>query len=193
MMGFVFLALLLLYLWQTIRWARLKNNNANNHAQATESPTDNLATLLLKLLAGIALVVVSSRILIPAVQETALRINVPDSIIGATLVAFGTSLPELVTAITAVKKGHGELAVGNVIGADILNVLFVAGAAASVTKGGLIAPSHFFAVLFPAMLFVLIIFRAGVFFSKEKLQRPIGAILLGTYVLVTVISYRHLL
>ena len=48
----------------------------------------------------------------------------PKHIISATLVAFGTSLPELVTAITAVRRGHGELAVGNIIGADILNVLF---------------------------------------------------------------------
>jgi cation:H+ antiporter len=191
-MGFIFLGLLLVYLWQSIRWARQNNNSALDEVESKKAPTEAPFLLFLKLLAGMAIVVISSRLLIPAVQETAIRINVPDSIIGATLVAFGTSLPELVTAMTAVKKGHGELAIGNVIGADILNVLFVAGAAASVTRGGLNAPVHFFTVLFPAMLFILIIFRVGVYFSKEKLQRPFGAILLGTYVLVTVVSYRHL-
>jgi cation:H+ antiporter len=69
------------------------------------------------------------------VEVTALRIGIPKSIIAATLVAFGTSLPELVTAITAARKGHGELAVGNIIGADILNVLFVVGVSAAVTPG----------------------------------------------------------
>ena len=72
------------------------------------------------------------------------RIGVPKHIISATLVAFGTSLPELVTAITAVRRGHGELAVGNIIGADILNVLFVAGVSASATPGGLQADGQFF-------------------------------------------------
>ena len=80
---------------------------------------------MMKLLGGIILVVVSSKVLIPTVEVTALRIGIPQSIIAATLVAFGTSLPELVTAVTAVRKGHGELAVGNIVGADILNVLLL--------------------------------------------------------------------
>ena len=102
----------------------------------------------------------------------------------------GTSLPELVTAVTAARRGHGELAVGNVIGADILNVLFVAGAAAAVTSGGLGAPVHFFRLLFPTMLFILIVFRVGVFISGDKLKRPFGVILIGAYILVTILSYK---
>ena len=147
--------------------------------------------VLVKLIGGVVLVVIASRLLIPAVQEIATRLEVPESIIAATLVAFGTSLPELVTAVTAARKGHGELAVGNVIGADILNVLFVTGAAASVTPGGLSAPSHFFRVLFPAMLGVLIVFRIGVVLSKDKLKRPFGVILLAVYVAATLLSYAH--
>ena len=138
------------------------------------------------------MVVVSSKLLIPLVRETALRLAVPESIIGATLVAFGTSLPELVTAVTAVRKGHGALAVGNVIGADILNVLFVAGAAAAVTPGGLMAPAHFFRLLFPAMLLVLAVFRIGVLTSGTHLKRPFGIVLLAAYTAVTLISYRHI-
>jgi cation:H+ antiporter len=96
----------------------------------------------------------------------------------------------LITALTAVRKGYGELAVGNVIGADILNVLFVAGAAASVSKGGLVAPGHFFELLFPAMLLVLLIFRIGIgFSSKGTLSRRFGLVLLTVYVLVTYLSY----
>ena len=115
--------------------------------------------------------------------------EVPDSIIAATLVAFGTSLPELITAVTAARRGHGDLAIGNVVGADILNVLFVAGAAAAVTPRGLAAGPHFFVVLFPAMLLILVVFRLGVIFSGEHLKRPFGYILLGAYAVYMVVSY----
>ena len=88
--------------------------------------------ILLKLAAGAVLVIGSSKILIPVVQEIALRLHIPETIIAATLIAFGTFLPELITAVTAARKGHGDLAIGNIIGADILNVLFVIGASAAV-------------------------------------------------------------
>ena len=105
------------------------------------------------------------------------------------LVAFGTSLPELVTAITSVRKGHGALALGNIIGADILNVLFVAGMAASVTPGGLVADEHFFRILFPAMLAILIIFRLAIMFSRDTLGKGVGVLLLGVYLVATYASY----
>jgi cation:H+ antiporter len=152
---------------------------------------DKALAILLRGSGGLLLVLLSSKILIPAVQDTAVRLSVPESIIGATLIAFGTSLPEFVTAITAVRKGYGELAVGNIIGADILNVLFVAGAAASVTRGGLVAQPFFFQLLFPAMLLILVVFRLGVFFSKKELKRGFGVVLLSVYALVTFLTYRY--
>jgi cation:H+ antiporter len=188
-MGIIFLVLLVLYIWKSLTWVK--------RGQTREDPFDTVLPIdaagnvwiLVKLGLGIFMVVASSRLLIPAVQEAAVRLHVPDSIIAATLVAFGTSLPELVTALTAVKKGHGELAVGNIIGADILNVLFVSGAAAAVTPGGLQAEADFFRFLFPAMLLILIIFRLGIFIFRDRLKRPFGFLLLGIYVIVTIIGY----
>lgn len=179
-MGFVFLVLLLVYIMLTIGWNK---GEAAVEGKTVFGPNSSreMAMTLLKLIAGIGLVVISSKVLIPVVSEIALRLEVPQSIIAATLVAFGTSLPELVTALTAIRKGHGELAVGNVIGADILNVLFVAGAAAAVTPKGLEASAGFFTYLFPFMLGVLLIFRMGIFLSSEKLGRPFGFLLLVTY------------
>ena len=147
------------------------------------------AVIVLKLIGAVALVVISARILIPAVEEAATRLHVPESIIAATLVAFGTSLPELITAVTAARRGHGDLAVGNIIGADILNVLFVAGAAAAVTPNGLMASGHFFIVLFPLMLLILLVFRLGIIFSDEYLKRPFGFILLAAYGFYLFVSY----
>jgi cation:H+ antiporter len=94
-----------------------------------------------------------------------------------------------VTAVTAVRKGHGELAIGNIIGADILNVLFVAGLAAAVTPDGLFADKIFFSLQFPAMLFILLCFRVGIKTSSNGyLGRRTGFLLLGTYLVYIAIT-----
>jgi cation:H+ antiporter len=183
--GIAFVVMLLLYLWFSIRWA--KTTAASGDSQQEDSA--GWFSILLKISLGIAMVIISSKILIPTAQETALRLSVPKGIIAATLVAFGTSLPEFVTAITAVRKGYGEIALGNIIGADILNVLLVSGLSAAVTPGGLVASSEFFLLLFPAMLAILAVFRIGIAFSGNTLSRPFGALLLGIYVTITILSY----
>jgi cation:H+ antiporter len=188
MAGLGFLGLLVIYLWLSIRWTRGGSTSSLSDGTGMED-TGSTWVALVKLIAGIGIVVGSSWILIPAVHEAAVRLHIPESIIAATLVAFGTSLPELVTAVTAARRGHGELAVGNVVGADILNVLFVAGAAAAVTAGGLPASSYFFRLLFPAMLVVLVVFRCGIFLSGSTLKWPFGVVLIGMYIAVTALSY----
>lgn len=190
--GFLFLLLLTIYLFLSVRWSRqqpVAGGLGGEAGTSTASEQSSTPFVVLKLMTAIVLVVGASTVLIPAIREAATRSGVPEGIIAATMVAFGTSLPELVTAVAAARQGHGELAVGNVIGADILNVLFVAGAAAAVTSGGLFAPGYFFSFYFPAMLFVLIIFRVGAMMSGDQLRRPFGVVLLGTYLLVTLLSY----
>lgn len=183
-MGFVFLALLVVY---TV--ALIKGAKGTSEEEGGEDTGESMLIIVLKLILGVLLVIISSKVLIPAVQELALRFNIPQTVIAATLVAFGTSLPELITGITAAKKGHGDLAIGNVIGADILNVLFVIGASAAVTPGGLTVDPRFFYLLFPAMLFVLAVFRGSAILSKNSLKRPVGAVLLAAYLAVTILSY----
>ncbi|MDE0317800.1 MAG: sodium:calcium antiporter [Candidatus Poribacteria bacterium] len=186
-MGFVFVVLLGLYIWQSIRWAGSTTPDPEDQEKASSGGSSTFLTLL-KLIGSIAIVVISAQILIPTVSVLAIRFKVPESIISLTLVAFGTSLPELVTAITAVRRGHGELAVGNIIGADILNVLFVAGVSAAATKGGLIAEAHFFQFAFPAMLFILLVFRFGIFVSGSQLKRPFGVVLVAVWLVVIILS-----
>lgn len=186
--GFLFLGLLVIYIWKSIQWAKKGEGIEHEETHVDEART---GMVFFKLVAGVALVIISSKILIPTVEETAIRLAVPEPIIAATLVAFGTSLPELVTVVTSVLRGHGALALGNVIGADILNVLFVAGAAAAVTPNGLYADPRFFQLLFPGMIFILLVFRFSVIFSGKELRRWPGFLLVGTYILVTVLSYSH--
>lgn len=186
--GFLLMGLLAAYLYLSVRWSRDRRSEAEHESHDVSSAW----LAILKLIAAVAVVVVSARLLIPAVNEAALRLSVPESVIAATLVAFGTSLPELVTAVTAARRGHGEIAVGNVIGADILNVLFVVGAAASVTPAGLEAGQNFFTVLFPAMLFILIVFRVGVIVSGDILRRSFGYVLIAAYLVYMVLGYYFL-
>jgi len=185
--GFVFIGLLVLYLVITVRWSKDSGEDIQEGIENTDD--SKIIFVLLKLGAGVALIILASKILIPTVEVTALRIGIPQSIIAATLVAFGTSLPELVTAVTAARHGHGDLAIGNVIGADILNVLFVVGAAASVTPGGLPIPGYFFKLQFPSMMLILLVFRLITLFAKKEIKRIHGVILLGMYIAYTVISY----
>jgi cation:H+ antiporter len=191
--GVAFLLALVVYIWLSIRWTRAELVNAVL-AEHEEDIAAATPVVIAKLLGALVLVVGSATALIPAVEEAARRMDVPDSIIAATMVAFGTSLPELVTAVAAARRGHGELAVGNVIGADILNVLFVSGAAAAVTAGGLEAGPRFFALLFPVMMFVLLVFRIGVVFSGSAMRKPFGFALLAAYAVYLVLGYwgRHI-
>jgi cation:H+ antiporter len=189
--GFFFLALLVLYLWASVKWAKLAGSTSHGEDKnkSNETESANVTLIVLKLIGGIIGVVLSANIVIPGVSILAERIGIPTSIIAGTVVAFGTSLPELTTAIKAARRGHGDLAVGNIIGADILNALFVAGAAAAVTSDGLDVTPVFFQIMFPAMLFVLIVFRIGIFTSKEHLSKGFGFVLIGTYLVYLVVSF----
>ena len=132
--GFLFVGLLVLYILWSIRSSHAATTDP--HLEEAPRAKHNLVWSIGKLALAVAIVLVSSSFLIATASELAERLHVPPSIVAATLVAFGTSLPELMIALTATLKGQGELAVGNIIGADILNVLFVAGTATAVTAGG---------------------------------------------------------
>ncbi|PKM49395.1 MAG: sodium:calcium antiporter [Firmicutes bacterium HGW-Firmicutes-7] len=188
-MGFVLLALLVLYIYISIKWAK----NSSEISPDIHEEKSPIFIQIVKLFSGIAVIIISSKILIPSVEITALRIGIPQGVIAATIVAFGTSLPELMTAISSVRKGHGELAIGNIIGADILNVLFVVGAAASVTSKGLTVPLDFFYLQIPTMIIILLVFR---FFAKSKnnlIDKKEGMVLLLLYLVYLVLNFTWLI
>lgn len=185
-MGIIFLVLLVLYIFISIRWSKTGHSTESDELHEDQKP---FILQLLFLAIGITMVILSSNVLIPAVEITAIRVGIPQSIIAATLVAFGTSLPELVTAITAVRKGHGELAVGNVIGADILNVLFVVGSSAAVTAGGLHVASEFYKLQIPTMILIVGLFRV---FSTRKegvLSAKSGFIMVTIYIAYLILNF----
>lgn len=185
-MGWGLVLLLIFYIYFSIKWARQAPTEFDKIAVGHSDP---IYKQVIMLFIGIFIVILSSKVLIPTVEISAFRVGIPQSVIAATLVAFGTSLPELITAITAVRKGHGELAVGNIIGADILNVLFVVGLSASVTRGGLLVPVEFYKLQFPTMMIILVAFRI---FAKSKdhvISTKEGIFLAGIYVIYIILNY----
>ena len=192
-MGWIFVVLLACYMYISFHWAK-ESMKGGEQKPVEEKKQKPLWLLLAWLAAGIAVVVLSSKVLIPAVEVSAIKIGIPQSIIAATLVAFGTSVPELVTAITAVRKGHGELAAGNIIGADILNVLFVLGVAAAVTPSGIRVPVEFYYLQFPTMLLVLGIFRFCSTRQRSVITRVQGAVLFIFYAAYIILNFtlRHI-
>jgi len=145
-----------------------------------------LRRALLVFSVGAVLVLIGSQLLSRNAVVLAERAGVSPILIGLTLVAFGTSLPELVTAITAARKGVPELSLGNIIGANILNVTLVTGTAASIAPLKLDRWTQ--AYSFPAMvaMFILLIVlgRLG-----KRLSRRDGFILLGFYALYLTILF----
>lgn len=185
-MGFIFIALLVGYIYISMKWAK---TSGVDEGVTLEEGTSPIYIQILKMVFGMILIIISSRVLIPSVEITAGRVGIPEAVIAATLVAFGTSLPELITAITAVRKGHGELAVGNIIGADILNVLFVVGSAAAVTSSGLHVPESFYYLQIPTMLLVLIIFRIFSTNKRSVISKKEGFLLFAFYAVYLVLNF----
>lgn len=182
--GFLFLLLLLGYMIFQIK----KGNAEPNATTQSHEPLPPIAQIVIKLILGFFFIGLSSECLIVSASEIAARLDIPDSIVAVTLVALGTSLPELSTAIISVRKGHGEIAIGNVVGADILNVLLVAGASAAVTPQGLEVEPLFFKQAFPIMLVMVLTLRFALSASKNFIPKKYGFILLGLYTLMSYLN-----
>lgn len=187
--GILFLILLGVYMYMTYVWAKQGADEANHGEAEDDSEMSGYGICFLCLFGGLALVVIGARVLVPSAAEIAVRLGVPQDVIAATMVALGTSLPELMTAITAVRKGHPEIMVGNVVGADVLNCLFVIGAAAAAKP--LAVPQNFFLFHFPTMLIILYSFRFFIFRNNSKgyFNRMQGAWLLGLYLTYVILQY----
>ena len=136
--GIVLLCLFVVYM--VVNVINMKRNPASDEdedeALECELPEENSKLGLLKdigILIGSALVIaLGADLLVKSATTIAEALNVPQTIISLTIVALGTSLPELVTAITALTKGHGALSLGNIIGANIFNLVLVSGAAITI-------------------------------------------------------------
>lgn len=152
-----------------------------------EEENNSLVKDIILLIVGAALITVGANLLVDNGTILATELGVPESVIALTLVALGTSLPELVTAITSLAKGHGALSLGNIIGANLFNLVLVSGVSVTLapfrvpaekTIGGMNAS---FVVDLPLMFLVMLIMTIPPL-VKGKLYRVQGILLLLLYV-----------
>lgn len=125
--GLILIALFVIYLLYLLRMAK------NNPEETEESKPLKLWQALLATAVGLALIVLGSDFAVNAASEIARMLGLSERFIGLTIVALGTSLPELFTSVTAARKGNADIAVGNIVGSNIFNILFVVGLSSMVT------------------------------------------------------------
>jgi len=134
---------------------------------------------------GVALLVLGSQWLVSAAVTIATAMGVSELVIGLTIIAAGTSMPEVATSVVAAIRGQRDIAVGNVVGSNIFNILSVLGLTAIVAPGGLAVSAAAINFDFPVMLAVAVA-CLPIFFSGYVIERWEGALFLGYYVAYTV-------
>ena len=176
--------------------AELEAQSGEDHTvESKEAGTkDSLLKDIVLLVVGAIIIAIGASLLNENAQTIARECGVSEKVIGLTIVALGTSLPELVTAFTSLIKGHGSLSLGNIIGANLFNLVLVSGVSVTlnpfdVPVSGYIAGINSSLVLdIPVMLGVMLILTIPTLI-KQKLSRWQGILLLGTYVAYTVLLF----
>ena len=170
-------------------WTERREGAAAAHARETEEvhhlPRTYGLTLAF-LIGGLAGVILGSHLLLEGAVSVARALGVSEAVIGLTLVAVGTSLPELATAVVAAYRRHPELALGNVLGANMFNILGVMGTVSLVTR--LEVPTKIIDFDLWVMLGVTMFFVAWMIFTR-RLGRPMAVAFLAVYGAYVAVQY----
>ena len=186
-MGLVMLSIFVCYMVLTVRNG-MKNPDEAEHEEEEEGKQRTLLVELALLVIGAAVIAVGADLLVEHGQIIAIGLGVPETVVALLFVALGTSLPELVTTITSLRSGHASLGVGNVIGANVFNLVLVSGVAVSLAPFDVPCENTLLntglnmslVLEIPVMLGVMALMIFPTFASK-KLARWQGIALLGIY------------
>ena len=167
-----------------IRESRREARSKMEHKSITAPRRSPLIDLLF-IVAGLALLIFGSRFLVDSAIFIASRLGVSDLVIGLTIIAAGTSLPEVATSILASIRGERDIAVGNVVGSNIFNILFILGITVVVGEKGIDVPDSAIQFDIPVMVAVAVA-CLPIFFTGRKLDRWEGLVFLAYYVVYTI-------
>lgn len=191
--GVVLVVLLVLYLTFVVWQARRSSYMITREYEAGYAETGTevhggIVTRLVILVAGLLIMVLGARLLVSSASEIARSLGVSELVIGLTIVSIGTSAPELATSIIASYRGQRDIAVGNVVGSNIFNILFVLGTTAVVSPKALVVSPQALAFDIPFMCAVMLV-CLPVFFAGSAVRRWEGLLFLAYYVVYTVYLY----
>ena len=194
-MGIVYLCVFVGYMiLSTVQMKKHPELADDGEEEAAEDTAKPLWKELALLVVGAAAIALGARFLVDNGTLIAAALGVPDSVIGLTMVALGTSLPELITAITSLIKGHGALSLGNVIGANLFNIILVSGMAITISPFAVPAEKTIagfnssLVVDLPVMFAVMAILCLPPL-KSGKLRRYQGVVLLAIYAAFTVYQF----
>lgn len=173
--GVILWALFIVYLLYLLRMAKKGQDVIEDVPELSEKDTP--LRMILMVLIGAALIVWGADITVDAATELAKIFGMSDRLIGLTIVALGTSLPELVTSVTAAIKGKADIAVGNIVGSNVFNILFVVGTTALITPVTYSASFMVDSIVAVATMVLLLI----CVLPKKKLGRVGGIVMLAGY------------
>ena len=179
--GIVLLIAFTMYILSLIKQAR--DNKDNKEESDDEKQRNIFITVTLGILGTIA-IVVGGNMVVNSASEIALKLGMSENLIGLTIVALGTSLPEFVTSVMATKKGELEIAIGNIIGSNIFNILLILGVAS------LISPMLVSIVAICDVMFMVFTVTLFIFLTvKEKeLNKKSGILLIMMYIVYLIIT-----
>lgn len=172
--GIVFVALMAIFMVYLIYTAK---KGESDDEQTVVEKNDTMIKLIIFVALGGVCIVLGSNVTVEAASFIAGEFGMTERLIGLTIVAFGTSLPELVTSATAAKRGKVDIAIGNIVGSNIFNILFVVGISAVITP--ITFEKAFFkdsivAIAAAVLLFICVI-------KDKKLKRSGGIVMLSCY------------
>lgn len=190
--GLILLALFAIYMITTVRQMTSKPVDAASEETAAE--TEPLSKELLLLVAGAVLIAIGANLLVDNGTRIAQALGVPESVIALTFVALGTSLPELVTAITSLIKGHSALSLGNIVGANLFNLVLVSGVSValapfSIPQTAQIAGHNASLVMDIPVMFAVMLLLTVPALLRGKLSRVQGIVLLAIYAVFCAIQF----
>lgn len=176
----IFISLFVAFFVYLILLSKKGENDAGDDVP-TLTEKDTIPKMILFIIIGLAAIVLGSDFTVTGATEIAKALSVDDRIIGLTIVAFGTSLPELVTSVTAARKHQADIAIGNVVGSNIFNILFVIGLAGIFSPNPINFESTFIIDGIVSVTAVVILWL--LVFKNKKLNKIGGIIMLVTYAL----------
>jgi len=173
--GAILWVLMIVYLLYLLRMAKKGQDVVEDVPELTEKDTP--LRLILSIIIGGGLIVWGADVTVDAATELANIFEMDERLIGLTIIAFGTSLPELVTSVTAAIKGKTDIAVGNIVGSNIFNILFVVGTAALITP--VVYSADFLVDSIVAVVAMVLLLVCVL--PKKKLGRLGGLVMLAGY------------
>ncbi|WP_226645882.1 calcium/sodium antiporter [Mesobacillus subterraneus] len=178
--GIILLLFFMIFLYYIIEIAL--NNREPASAVAADTSRGTWGKHILFTLAGLAAIIFGGDLVVDNATEIALSLGMSETLAGLTIVAVGTSLPELITSITAALKKKSEIALGNIVGSNIFNILFVLGTSATISPLAVNDKIFTDIALMIILTAVLLIFSR----SKFKISKVEGAILAAVYIVYLV-------